>query len=66
MKTLDEIQRQGANSFAIGLNKSGRNPYYLIENMPASTGETIDDWAKKANAWQMGWAMERLKRTGTL
>lgn len=58
---IEEIQLQGANSYAISGSK-GRNPFYKSENMPAQTGEEIEVWNLKADAWEFGFEMERFTR----
>lgn len=55
------IQLSGANARARGESRFS-NPFYSQQKMPAATGETIDKWNAKAEAWTFGWEMEDVMR----
>lgn len=59
----EDIQKAGANARACGTGEFD-NPYIKPENMPAKTGETMEDWQAKADAWKLGWVMEDSIRNG--
>lgn len=55
----ERIQKDGANSRAVnGPLSSLRCPYYHADKMPAATGESIEEWQAKVDAWQLGWQAE--------
>lgn len=56
-----EIQKAGANARALGTCVTD-NPYYKTDQMPAVTGQTVEDWNKKVEAWDFGWKMEDMMR----
>lgn len=49
-----EIQKQGANARANGLGIYD-NPFLREAALPAATGESIETWCLKADAWELGW-----------
>lgn len=53
----EEIQKQGANARAMGISQFD-NPYAKSAAMPAATGESIDEWQAKFDAWKLGWTAE--------
>lgn len=59
---LESVQQAGANARALGLVELD-NPYYKSENIPAATGETIEQWSAKHDAWELGWLMEDAMRS---
>ena len=63
-KELSEnLQLDGANACAIGLSSKLDNPFYKPENMPAQTGESLEDWQAKAEAWNLGFEMDNSIRS---
>lgn len=59
---LLKLQKDGANARAFGLS-SLDNPYYQSDVMPGNTGEPIEEWNAKMEAWRTGWEMENLMRS---
>lgn len=59
---LLKLQKDGANARAFGLS-SLDNPYYQSDVMPGNTGEQIEEWNAKMEAWRTGWEMENLMRS---
>lgn len=57
----DEIQKQGANARAHGLSRYD-NPFLKSTALPATTGETMEVWVAKHDAWNLGWTMEDAMR----
>ena len=57
----EEIQKQGANARALNRNQFD-NPYYNLENLPQTTGETLTEWEAKLLAWDIGWRLEDMMR----
>jgi hypothetical protein len=57
----EEIQKQGANARALNRNQFD-NPYYNLENLPQTTGETLTEWEAKLLAWDIGWQLEDMMR----
>lgn len=51
------IQKIGAIDRAQGKSQF-ENPYFSSDVMPAATGEAVADWARKADAWHLGWTVE--------
>jgi hypothetical protein len=49
-----ELQRQGAKAAARGEAPTS-NPLLLTINMPASTGESLQEWSLRYDAWQAGY-----------
>ena len=58
---IEAIQKAGANARALGLTEFD-NPYYVKTVMPAETGEPIEEWSAKAEAWLTGWKIENAMR----
>lgn len=56
-----DIVKRGANAYCLGHSESD-NPYFQEKNMPKNTGESMEEWNKKADAWEYGWNMERASR----
>lgn len=52
-----ELQKAGATARAARRCELD-NPFYKSENMPAATGESIEAWNAKCEAWDFGWKME--------
>lgn len=63
MIDADEIQKMGANARALGRSVFD-NPFYQAECMPAATGESINVWNGKAEAWNAGWRIEDAMKVG--
>ncbi len=57
----EEIQLAGANARAAG-TPNARNPYFAWDELPAATGETVEQWNAKVAAWDLGWRMEDAMR----
>ncbi|MCR5882921.1 hypothetical protein LRS03_08635 [Rhizobacter sp. J219] len=49
-----ELARQGAKSAARG-DEPSVNPMDAAENTPPSTGESMDEWLHRRDAWQAGY-----------
>jgi hypothetical protein len=58
---LLQLQQDGANARAMGRGYFD-NPFLRSENMPRATGETLDQWSAKHDAWQLGWTAEDAMR----
>ncbi|TAX57099.1 hypothetical protein ELI01_18635 [Rhizobium leguminosarum] len=58
----EEIQKRGANARALGKSVFD-NPFLKSEEMPRATGETIEEWQAKHDAWELGWRMENAMRS---
>ena len=61
MTELEQIQKDGANSRALGSTLLD-NPYYAEKNMPYKTGELQEVRQEKIAAWELGWRAEDLLR----
>lgn len=63
MKMSDDehasIQLDGAAARAANQSRF-ENPFLKSENMPAATGETVEEWTAKWRAWGIGWQAEDL------
>ncbi len=57
----EDLQKQGALARAAGRSLFD-NPYLKSENMPAATGDTIEDYQAKHDAWHLGWTIENAMR----
>jgi hypothetical protein len=57
----EALQQQGAIAKALGRSQID-NPFLKTENMPAATGELIEIWNAKRDAWQMGYTIESMMR----
>jgi hypothetical protein len=49
-----ELSRQGAKSAARG-DTPAANPMDAAENTPPATGETVEEWRARRDAWQAGY-----------
>lgn len=56
------IQKNGANARAMGQGKFD-NPLMKDAAMPRATGETLEQWVAKLDAWDLGWAVEDAMRS---
>lgn len=55
---MDEtIISRGANARAAGVSVFD-NPFLRLESLPATTGESIEEWQAKQSAWDFGWKAE--------
>lgn len=61
VSTFMELQQQGANARALGRSPID-NPFYRVEAMPISTGESTELWNAKAEAWGLGFTLEDAMR----
>lgn len=59
----DDIVKRGSNARAMGLTESDC-PFYAADQCPAATGETIEQWSAKVDAWKLGWRIEDAIRDG--
>jgi hypothetical protein len=60
MLNLEEIRGQGVVArLTTGI---WDNPYLAAEMMPAKTGEAIEEWRAKFEAWEHGWDLGAPKR----
>ena len=55
-----ELERQGAKAAVRG-DEAGSNPLLLQHNMPASTGEDLQEWGRRYDAWRAGYEQQVLK-----
>lgn len=55
-----ELERQGAKAAVRG-DDSGSNPLLQKQNMPASTGEALQEWGRRYEAWRAGYEQQVLK-----
>jgi len=49
----EELQRQGAKAAARG-DTPQANPLLADPNAPTATGEDLDQWVERVQAWQSG------------
>lgn len=61
---VESLQKDGAEARAHGRSFLD-NPFLKSSSMPAATGEPIDEWARKHDAWHLGWTMENAMRGDT-
>ena len=54
-----ELERQGAKAAARGDHVLA-NPLVRLVNLPGSTGECPERWARRHEAWQRGYELQRL------
>jgi hypothetical protein len=55
------ITKAGATARALGKSKMDC-PYYKADAVPAATGESIEEWLAKIEAWELGWTAEDMMR----
>ena len=55
-----ELERQGAKAATRG-DAAAANPMLLVQNMPAATGETLQEWSRRYDAWRAGYEQQVLK-----
>lgn len=55
---LKQLSLDGANAYRLGRNELD-NPFYKSDAMPLATGETLEVWQQKAEAWTMGFQIEQ-------
>jgi hypothetical protein len=58
----DKLRLDGANARAMG-HSVFDNPHFRSEAMPAATGESIEEWQQKCDAWYFGWVTEDAMRS---
>jgi hypothetical protein len=51
------LKRAGARAAAGGLSWQS-NPYLVASNMPSATGQSLNDWCQRHDAWQTGFEDE--------
>lgn len=56
-----QIQKHGANARSRRESQFD-NPYLRADHMPAATGESVEVWNAKHDAWEIGWRAEDLMR----
>ena len=57
---IRDIQAEGARA-RLRRQHMVVNPYYRARNMPFSTGETLEQWNRKAAAWRQGWECKNVE-----
>lgn len=57
----DDIRKLGAQAAREGLDLLDC-PYYVASAMPGHTGEAIQEWREKVDAWEAGWVAETESR----
>lgn len=55
---FEQLQIDGANAYRLGKNEFA-NPFYRSDQMPAATGETLEEWQSKLAAWELGYKAEK-------
>jgi hypothetical protein len=55
-----ELERQGAKAATRG-DAAASNPMLLQRNMPGATGETLQEWRLRYDAWRAGYEQQVLK-----
>lgn len=63
MSEHEDIVKRGSNARALGLSELDC-PFYAERECPAATGETIEQWQAKVDAWTAGWKLEDAVRGG--
>jgi len=58
---LNYLQELGAEARAKG-SSFLENPFLKNEHQPAASGESIDTWQRKHDAWHLGWTAEDIER----
>ena len=58
-----ELERQGAKAAVRGEGVQS-NPLLLALNMPIATGESLQEWSARYDAWRAGYANQRVARKG--
>lgn len=56
-----ELQRQGAKAAARG-ETAGTNPLGHARNKPPATGESVDKWLQRHDAWEQGHEAQSISR----
>jgi hypothetical protein len=59
----ENIQRDGADAAREGKSLLDC-PFFKAAAMPHHTGEPIDQWHARVDAWEAGWRIASLVRTG--
>ncbi|CUJ62123.1 MAG: hypothetical protein J0I68_30300 [Achromobacter sp.] len=54
---LEDIQKLGAQAAREGLTLFDC-PYFRAKALPGYTGESIQSWKLKVDAWELGWQVE--------
>lgn len=55
-----ELERQGAKAAVRGEDVES-NPLLLQRNMPGSTGESLQEWSLRYDAWRAGYERQVIK-----
>jgi hypothetical protein len=61
LDALQALQEQGGAARPVGTLITS-NPLYQEEFAPGVTGEDMEDWLEKAQAWARGWTLEDTTR----
>lgn len=65
IETLLDWQERGLNARILGLH-SGEHPLLNVDRQPEATGEPVELWQLKYDAWMFGWLIEdTMRRSGT-
>ena len=59
------LQQDGANARALGRSAID-NPFYKSDAMPGHTGEPVEQWNRKMEAWNLGWTIEDMMRPSNI
>jgi len=54
---LVELEKLGASARALGRDEFD-NPFLKQENLPAATGDSVEVWQAKYDAWDRGMKIE--------
>ena len=59
----DKLKKMGA--IACAANKPIlKNPFLIPEACPGATGESVNDWIEKVDAWDSGWNLQKVALAG--
>ena len=61
----EDIHRDGASAAQEGKSLLD-NPYFKAAAMPNHTGEPIEEWHARVDAWESGWREATLKRSALI
>lgn len=65
IETLLDWQERGMNARILGLPSSD-HPLLKPDRQPDATGETVEIWQMKCDAWMFGWSIEdNMRQSGT-
>ena len=63
VKFIEHLQKLGADARASGASFLS-NPFLRSKTLPANSGDSLEVWTRKHDAWHLGWTVEDAMHVG--